>query len=433
MDPLKAISHDSSLPADLEHELSRQILHSEKLRAGIQAIVAAVLSVIIAIIGVAQLFRGHDLPAYKWAVIIGAAAVIYELITRKIFDYFLRHNREPPALGRYLNAAIETSIPTIVLIAFLKTMDANVALTSGAVLTYYFFIILSALRLDFWLSAFTGVVAGVSYAGLVIWCLDELRSGLTEVPERVGGYILRPIFLLLGGIVAGLVAKQIRAGLVRSMRAAEERRQIVQMFGQHVSPAVVDQLLANPADQHSRLREVCILVLDIRNFTGFSEAAAPDDTVALLNRLWGFSVEIVNRHQGIVNKFLGDGFMAVFGAPVSIGNSCQSALNAAREILAEVERASDAGEMPLTRVGIGIHAGEALVGNIGSLERREYTVIGDVVNVAFRIEQLNKEFGSKLLISEQVQQATGAAAPTEAPASLQVRGRQTAVQVYKLA
>ena len=433
MDPLKAISHDSSLPADLEHELSRQILHSEKLRAGIQAIVAAVLSVIIAIIGVAQLFRGHDLPAYKWAVIIGAAAVIYELITRKIFDYFLRHNREPPALGRYLNAAIETSIPTIVLIAFLKTMDANVALTSGAVLTYYFFIILSALRLDFWLSAFTGVVAGVSYAGLVIWCLDELRSGLTEVPERVGGYILRPIFLLLGGIVAGLVAKQIRAGLVRSMRAAEERRQIVQMFGQHVSPAVVDQLLANPADQHSRLREVCILVLDIRNFTGFSEAAAPDDTVALLNRLWGFSVEIVNRHQGIVNKFLGDGFMAVFGAPVSIGNSCQSALNAAREILAEVERASDAGEMPVTRVGIGIHAGEALVGNIGSLERREYTVIGDVVNVAFRIEQLNKEFGSKLLISEQVQQATRAAAPTEAPASLQVRGRQTAVQVYKLA
>ena len=433
MDPLKAISHDSSLPADLEHELSRQILHSEKLRAGIQAIVAAVLSVIIAIIGVAQLFRGHDLPAYKWAVIIGAAAVIYELITRKIFDYFLRHNREPPALGRYLNAAIETSIPTIVIIAFLKTMDANVALTSGAVLTYYFFIILSALRLDFWLSAFTGVVAGVSYAGLVIWCLDELRSGLTEVPERVGGYILRPIFLLLGGIVAGLVAKQIRAGLVRSMRAAEERRQIVQMFGQHVSPAVVDQLLANPADQHSRLREVCILVLDIRNFTGFSEAAAPDDTVALLNRLWGFSVEIVNRHQGIVNKFLGDGFMAVFGAPVSIGNSCQSALNAAREILAEVERASDAGEMPLTRVGIGIHAGEALVGNIGSLERREYTVIGDVVNVAFRIEQLNKEFGSKLLISEQVQQATGAAAPTELPASLQVRGRQTAVQVYKLA
>jgi len=433
MDPLKAISHDSSLPADLEHELSRQILHSEKLRAGIQAIVAAVLSVIIAIIGVAQLFRGHDLPAYKWAVIIGAAAVIYELITRKIFDYFLRHNREPPALGRYLNAAIETSIPTIVLIAFLKTMDANVALTSGAVLTYYFFIILSALRLDFWLSAFTGVVAGVSYAGLVIWCLDELRSGLTEVPERVGGYILRPIFLLLGGIVAGLVAKQIRAGLVRSMRAAEERRQIVQMFGQHVSPAVVDQLLANPADQHSRLREVCILVLDIRNFTGFSEAAAPDDTVALLNRLWGFSVDIVNRHQGIVNKFLGDGFMAVFGAPVSIGNSCQSALNAAREILAEVERASDAGEMPVTRVGIGIHAGEALVGNIGSLERREYTVIGDVVNVAFRIEQLNKEFGSKLLISEQVQQATGAAAPTELPASLQVRGRQTAVQVYKLA
>src|SRR5919106_6213848 len=115
MNPLKTISDDSSLPADLEHELSRQILHSEKLRAGIQAGVAAVISVIVAIVGVAQLFQGHDLPGFKSAVIISAAAVIYELITRKIFDYYLRHNREPPALSRYLNAAIETSIPTIVL------------------------------------------------------------------------------------------------------------------------------------------------------------------------------------------------------------------------------------------------------------------------------------------------------------------------------
>ena len=221
MDPLKAISHDSSLPADLEHELSRQILHSEKLRAGIQAIVAAVLSVIITIIGVAQLFRGHDLPAYKWAVIIGAAAVLYELITRKIFDYFLRHNREPPALGRYLNAAIETSIPTIVLIAFLKTMDPNVALTSGAVLTYYFFIILSALRLDFWLSAFTGVVAGVSYAGLVIWCLDELRSGLTEVPERVGGSVCGRYFSCL--VESWRVWSRNRFELVLSVRCMRRK------------------------------------------------------------------------------------------------------------------------------------------------------------------------------------------------------------------
>jgi adenylate cyclase len=419
------------LPADLERELGRQILVSEKLRAGIQVIIGLVLSAIVAIVGGVQLFYGHVLPAYRWALVIGVAAVIYELITRKVFNYYLRHDRDVPVLRRYLNAFVETSIPTVVIIAFVKTMHPDVAMTSAAVLTYYFFIILSALRLDFWLSAFTGAVAGVSYGGLVIWFLNELSIGRSDAPERVVGYILRPIFLLLGGIVAGLVAKQIRAGLLRSVRVAEERRQIVQMFGQHVSPAVVDQLLTQSAARESQLRDVCILVFDIRNFTGFSEAAGPDDAVALLNRLWAFSVDIVNRHQGIVNKFLGDGFMAVFGAPLITDSNCENAVRAARQILDEVERSAAAGEIPPTRIGLGVHAGPALVGNVGSAERREYTVIGDVVNVAFRIEQLNKELGSSLLISESVQQALSEPA-TASCESIQVRGRQDPVRVFRL-
>lgn len=433
MNTLPASPFQVALPHDLEREFGRQILISEKLRAGLQAIIGTVLCLIIAIVGAGQSFQGRPQPAYKWTVAIAAAAVIYELITRSVFDSYLRRKKEPPIFMRYVNAAVETSVPTIVIVAFVKTSGADMALTSAAVLTYYFFIILSALRLDFWLSAFTGAVAAVSYAGVTLWYLGDLQPGMLAMPQRVGGYILRPVFLLIGGIVAGLVARRIRAGLVHSMQAAEERRQIVQMFGQHVSPAVVDQLLAQPTEQNVQLREVCILVFDIRNFTGFSETAVPDDAVALLNRLWGFSVEIVNNHQGIVNKFLGDGFMALFGAPIRAENSCQSALNAAREILAEIRHLSAAGEIPAIRVGIGIHAGEALVGNIGSSERREYTVIGDVVNVAFRIEQLNKEFGSTLLISESVQQATAAVPFTETATSLQVRGRQRAVQVYKLA
>jgi adenylate cyclase len=433
MDPPGMSSRGSSLPADLERELGRQILISEKLRAGIQAIVGTVLTGIVVIIEAVQSSRGHPLPAAKWALLIGAAAVVYELITRKVFDYYLRQDREPPILGRYLNAAIETSIPTIVLIAFVKNMPGDVALTSAAVLAYYFFIILSALRLDFWLSAFTGAVAAVSYAGLVIWILDQLRGGWVGTPERMVGYIMRPTFLLLGGIIAGLVAKQIHAGLIRSMRSAEERRRIVQMFGQHVSPAVVNQLLAQPTGITSELRPVCVLVLDIRNFTTFAETASPDAVVGYLNHLWTSCVEVINRNHGIVNKFLGDGFMAVFGAPLVTGNSCENAVRAARQILAEVQRSTAAGEIPPTQIGLGLHAGPALVGNIGSAERREYTVIGDVVNVAFRIEQLNKELGSTLLISEPVQQATGAAALTETPASLPVRGRQAAVQLYKLA
>jgi adenylate cyclase len=433
MSPREETRGDPSLPLVVERELNRQILTSEKLRAGIQAIVGTVLSIFVAIVGIAQINRGHVLPALKWALLIGAVAVVYELITRQAFDYYLRRDRDAPALSRYLNTAIETSIPTVVLIIFAHTMPPDVAMTSAAVLTYFFFIILSALRLDFWLSAFTGAVAGASYLALTIWLLDDLRGGWAETPERLMGYIMRPVFLLLGGIIAGLVARQIRAGVMRSMRAAEERRQIVQMFGQHVSPAVVNQLLSQPTGITSELRPVCILVLDIRNFTAFAETASPDAVVRYLNRLWSNCVEVINRNHGIVNKFLGDGFMAVFGAPLMTENNCENAVRAARQILIDVENSAAAGEIPPTRVGLGLHAGDALVGNIGSAERREYTVIGDVVNVAFRIEKLNKELGSKLLISEQVQEATRAAASDAVSTSLEIRGRQGRVRVYQLA
>jgi adenylate cyclase len=124
--------------------------------------------------------------------------------------------------------------------------------------------------------------------------------------------------------------------------------------------------------------------------------------------------------------------MAVFGAPLVIGNHCQNALNAARELVAEIQRATDAGEIPPTRVGIGLHSGEALVGNIGSSERREYTVIGDVVNVAFRIEQLNKELNSSFLVSESVQEAAGKVDGVDSSVSLPIRGRNAPIRVYKL-
>jgi adenylate cyclase len=243
---------------------------------------------------------------------------------------------------------------------------------------------------------------------------------------------MRPVLLLLGGVTAGLVAARIRSGILRSLHAAEERQRIVQMFGQHVSPAVVNQLLAQPTGLQSELWDVCILVLDIRNFTAFAETKPPDSIVDYLNRLWGKAVAIVNEHNGSVNKFLGDGFMAVFGAPLVMRNHCQNAINAAGELVVEIKRATDAGEIPPTRIGIGLHSGEALVGNIGSTERREYTVIGDVVNVAFRIEQLNKELNSSFLVSESVQETVGELEGVESSVSLPICGRTAPVRIYKL-
>jgi adenylate cyclase len=413
-------------------ELGRQILVSERERASFQALIGVALLLIIGVVNGVHVATANSWPAFNSALLVVAAVIVYELVMRQLFNRYLRQERQLPATVRYLNVAIETSFPTILLAAFGNIMRADVALTSAVVLGYFFFIILSALSLDFRLSVFAGVVAAAGYVTLTLIFREQLPFGPGQPPESRIAYIMRPVLLLIGGVTAGFVAARIRAGILRSLHAAEERRHIVQMFGQHVSPAVVNQLLAQPAGLQTELRDVCILVLDIRDFTAFAETTAPDSIVNYLNQLWGKAVRIVNQNHGTVNKFLGDGFMAVFGAPLVMGNHCQNAINAARELVAEIKRATDAGEIPPTRIGVGLHSGEALVGNIGSTERREYTVIGDVVNVAFRIEQLNKELNSSFLVSESVQETVGELEGVESSASVPIRGRNAPVRIYKL-
>ena len=141
-------------------------------------------------------------------------------------------------------------------------------------------------------------------------------------------------------------------------------------------------------------------------------------------------------HHGIVNKFLGDGFMAVFGAPDR--RAATRALTAVdgrpRGARSASTRSSPSGRIPPTRVGLGLARGPAVVGNIGSARRKEYTVIGDVVNVASRVEALNKELGSQMLVTEEVWRAAGRSEATpRSHEPLQVRGRETPVRIYQLA
>jgi adenylate cyclase len=246
--------------------------------------------------------------------------------------------------------------------------------------------------------------------------------------------ICKSFLFLLSGLLAGFIAGEIRETFSKWIRSMEERNEIIHVFGQHVSPAVVNRLLAQKAGMESEVRFVCLMFLDIRNFTTFSETRTPAEVVNYLNTLFEFMIDDINRHNGIINKFLGDGFMAVFGAPLSDGQECRNAVAAAIEIIAKVEELSASGRIPPTRIGIGLHAGEAVTGNVGSPQRKEYTIIGDAVNLASRIEQLNKQFNSQLLVSESVWDNL-AERTIEAVAldPIQVKGRQAPVQIFKLA
>ena len=131
----------------------------------------------------------------------------------------------------------------------------------------------------------------------------------------------------------------------------------------------------------------------------------------------------MDRNHGVINQFLGDGFMATFGAPVTTGRDCRNALSAARELLAAVKALSDSGRIPATRIGIGLHAGEAISGNIGSPARQQYSISGNVVILAARIEQLNEVW----------REAGEAAHGAEALGLVQVKGRDAPIEIFRLA
>jgi adenylate cyclase len=278
------------------------------------------------------------------------------------------------------------------------------ALGYAAPLSYFLFIVLSTLRLDFWLSTFTGFVAAAELFAMAM--LFHPAGFEAEPPTEVGFELIRSVMFLLAGVLAGAVGVQLRHQFEASIAAATARDRVTNLFGQHVSPAVVERLLAEGAGKESDIRRVAVMFVDFRSFTAGARQRPPQEVVERLDGAFAILVDILDRHGGIVNKFLGDGFLALFGAPIETPDAAQHAVAAAREMLAANDRVNKETSWPL-RIGIGIHFGEVVAGNIGSPRRKEYTVIGDTVNFASRLESLNKEFNSQLLISSAVCEALG--------------------------
>jgi adenylate cyclase len=174
------------------------------------------------------------------------------------------------------------------------------------------------------------------------------------------------------------------------------------LFGQQVSPAIVDEIIKNKQEIISRKRNVCVLFLDIRGFTPYCEDKSPEEIITYQNDVFSFMIEIITNQKGIINQFMGDGFMATFGAPISTDHDCQHAVNAAIEIIEQVKQRSADGRIAKTKIGIGVHTGEAVTGNVGTTLRKQYSITGHVVILAARLEQLNKKYRSSLLISYDV-------------------------------
>jgi adenylate cyclase len=225
---------------------------------------------------------------------------------------------------------------------------------------------------------------------------------------------------------------QLRRQFAASIPAATARDRVTNLFGQHVSPQVVERLMAEGASTASDIRRVAVMFVDFRSFTAGALSRSPQQVVDRLDGAFAVLVDILDRHGGIVNKFLGDGFLALFGAPFESEDAAHRAVAAAREMLAANEGFNQETSWPL-RIGIGIHVGDVVAGNIGSPRRKEYTVIGDTVNFASRLEALNKDFNSQFLISAAVRDALGQeCSDAVSLGEVAIRGYDRPMTVWKL-
>jgi adenylate cyclase len=220
-------------------------------------------------------------------------------------------------------------------------------------------------------------------------------------------------------------------------RLEEEKAIIKELFKQYVSPEVADEILSRGEELNLRgeKRVVTVFFVDIRGFTTLSEKYPPRELINQFNEFAREMVDILFRHRGTLLKYLGDGLMAAFGAPLEEQNDAMRAVMAALEMQKRMELVNRSWEeqgKPPFRIGIGMNTGEALVGTVGCLERCEYTVIGDVCNTASRLEGLTKEYGCSFIISEATYACVRDHCSAQCLGTVAIRGKEEPVTIYKV-
>lgn len=265
----------------------------------------------------------------------------------------------------------------------------------------------------------------------------------------IGLFWLFPAYLAFLG-QWGLPVASIQMALVVSYLATlgcrftgeeRERTRLRHMFGRFVSDEVVEYLVTTGVHPQlgGEVYQVTVLFSDIRNFTTISEKLTPSEVVEMLNAYFGRICEPILAQGGMINKFVGDAVMAVFGAPVSFPNHAERALRAALGMKLRAEKFRNwmqqrfpATDLPEFRIGIGIHSGDVVVGNIGSPKRMEYTAIGDTVNTASRLESASKDLKWTIVASAETITAASTHVLTDGHDNIAVKGRQQEVEVFEV-
>ncbi len=216
-------------------------------------------------------------------------------------------------------------------------------------------------------------------------------------------------------------------------RGLAERDRIRDLLGKVASPAVAEQLLKQKIELGGEERQVTVMFADIRNFTELCETLSPHQSLGLLNRYLARISGVIEKYDGVIDKYTGDGVMALFGAPIARADDAERAILAALEIdrqIMELGRVLAAEKLPNPKVGIGINTSRVIAGNIGTASRLNYTVLGDGVNLAARLESLTKRYRVSMVVGEQTREQVPRLIYRELD-KVRVKGRKVAVRIFE--
>lgn len=393
-------------------ELLIELLKSERKRVLIILsifIVGFIIMPIIAVFWPKLLFPSFvKAETIKFSIIWSILFFLFELAVYLKINYHLKTKKRITPYFRIPNVLIEFILPSLFIYSGIKHDNNFMMLDADGMQFYIILILLSSLHLDFKISVFAGFIAFIIYISFFHWGyshiyhLDLFDFTDNQLWDEKMIFIGKSFSLLFLGVIAGFVGHEIKLRIIAFLNLQNERMQIERLFGQQVSKEIVDELINEKEQMHTKYVEASIMFLDIRDFTTFAGHNHPSEVIDYQNKIFSPLIEIITNYNGVVLQILGDGFMAAFGTPVKDINHTENAFKAGVSILYKINEMGNKETIRQTNIGIGLHTGKIITGNIGNNIRQQYSIAGKNVILAARLEQANKDFKTNYLISQEV-------------------------------